>query len=126
MMDGQMGVQPNRWKKVTDVGDPPKKSGKKLSVLVRLSVFMSIKQRSLLMKSFVEWQFGYCNLIWIYNKMNTWVNDNKNLSNSIMNSILQSRTMTYNSGHSQFLWGVLSALVVLAWIHFIICDMKLF
>ena len=54
MMDGQMGVQPNRWKKVTDVGDPPKKSGKKLSVLVRLSVFMSIKQRSLLTKSFVE------------------------------------------------------------------------
>ena len=53
-MDGQMGVQPNRWKKVADVGDPPKKSGKKLSVLVRLSVFMSIKQRSLLMKSFVE------------------------------------------------------------------------
>ena len=53
-MDGQIGGQTNRWKKVTDVGDPPKTSGKKLSVLVRLSVFMSIKQRSLLMKSFVE------------------------------------------------------------------------
>ena len=37
-----------------------KKAGKKLSVLARLSNFMSIKQRRVLMKFFIESQFGYC------------------------------------------------------------------
>ena len=41
-----------------------KKLGKKLSVLARLSNFMSIKQRRVLMKSFVESQFGYRPSIW--------------------------------------------------------------
>ena len=43
-----------------------KKAGKKLSVLARLSNFMSIKQRRVLMKSFIESQFGYCPLIWMF------------------------------------------------------------
>ena len=38
------------------------KADKKLSVLARLSSFMSIKQRRVLMKSFVESQFVYCHL----------------------------------------------------------------
>ena len=36
-----------------------KKAGKKLSVYARLSNFMSIKQRRVLMKSFIELQFRY-------------------------------------------------------------------
>ena len=43
-----------------------KKAGKKLSVLARLSNFMNIKQRRVLMKSFIESQFGYCPLIWMF------------------------------------------------------------
>ena len=44
-----------------------KKAGKKLSVLPRLTNFMSIKQRRVLMKFFIESQFGcYC-LIWLFN-----------------------------------------------------------
>ena len=43
-----------------------KKTGKKLSVLARLSNFMNIKQRKVLMKSFIESQFGYCPLIWMF------------------------------------------------------------
>ena len=40
------------------------KAGKKLSALARLSHFLSLKQRRILMKSFIEAQFGYCQLIW--------------------------------------------------------------
>ena len=43
-----------------------KKLAKKFSVLARLSNFMSIKQRRVLMKSFIESQFGYCPLIWMF------------------------------------------------------------
>ena len=43
-----------------------KKAGKKLSVFPRLSNFMSIKQRGVLVKSFIESQFGYCPLIWLF------------------------------------------------------------
>ena len=42
-----------------------KKADKKLSVLVRLSNFMSIKQRRVLTKSFIESQLVYCPLIWM-------------------------------------------------------------
>ena len=43
-----------------------KKGGKKLPVLAILSNFMSIKQRKVLMKSFIESQFGDFPLIWIF------------------------------------------------------------
>ena len=119
-----------------------KKAGKKLSVLPRLTNFMSIKQRRVLMKSFIESQFGcYC-LIWLFNgrgvnnKINhlhkrsvrivhkdnnssfkeLLKNDNsftvhqrniqsltielfkvkENLSNTIMNDILQIRSLIHN------------------------------
>ena len=38
-------------------------AGKKLSVLARLSNFMSITQKRIIMKSFIESQFGYCPLV---------------------------------------------------------------
>ena len=43
-----------------------KKAGKKLSVLARLSNFMSLNQRRTLMKTFIESQFSYCPLIWMF------------------------------------------------------------
>ena len=43
-----------------------KKAGKKLSVLAKLSNFMSIKQRTVSKKSFLKSRFGYCPLIWIF------------------------------------------------------------
>ena len=42
------------------------KAGKKLSVPARLSDFMSIKQRRVFMKSFIESHFGYRPLIWMF------------------------------------------------------------
>ena len=43
-----------------------KKRGRKLAVLLRLSKFMSFKQKPILMKIFVESQFGYWPLIWMF------------------------------------------------------------
>ena len=45
-----------------------KKAGRKLSVLARLSSNMNLTQRSVLMKSFIETQFGYCPLVMGYGK----------------------------------------------------------
>ena len=43
-----------------------KKAGTKLSVLARLSSCMTLTQRGLLMKSYIESQFGYCLLVWMF------------------------------------------------------------
>ena len=43
-----------------------KKADRKLSVLSRLSNLRSFQQRRLLMKSFVEAQFGYYPLVWMF------------------------------------------------------------
>ena len=53
-----------------------KKAGRKLAVLARLSKFMSFKQKRILMKTFVESQFGFCPLIWMFHsrKVNSKTN----------------------------------------------------
>ena len=51
-----------------DVSNLCKKAGRKLSFLARLSSNMSLTQRSVLMKSFIEAQFGYCPLVMGYGK----------------------------------------------------------
>ena len=43
-----------------------RKREKKLSVLARLSNFISLNQRRTLMKTFIESQFGYCPLFWMF------------------------------------------------------------
>ena len=43
-----------------------RKAGNKLSVLARLSNFMSFKQRRIPLKTFIGSQFGYCLLIWMF------------------------------------------------------------
>ena len=42
-----------------------KKASRKLSVLVRICKFMTIEHRRMLMKTFIESQFGYCPLVWM-------------------------------------------------------------
>ena len=46
------------------------KAGRKLVVLARLSKFTSFKQKRILMKTFVESQFGNCPLIWMFHIRN--------------------------------------------------------
>ena len=43
-----------------------KKAGRKLSVLARLSSYITLTQRRVLMKSFIKPQFGYCPLVWMF------------------------------------------------------------
>ena len=43
-----------------------KNTGRKLSVLARLSSYMTLRQRRVLMKSFTEAQFRYCPLVWMF------------------------------------------------------------
>ena len=43
-----------------------KKAGRKLSVLASLSSYMTLTHRRVLMKSFIEAQFGYCPLVWMF------------------------------------------------------------
>ena len=43
-----------------------KKAGRKLSVLARLSNYMSFVKRKILLKAFAESQFGYCLLTWMF------------------------------------------------------------
>ena len=119
-----------------------KKAGKKLSVYARFSDFMSIKQRRVLMKSFIELQLRYLSLTQMFHgrKVSNKINhlhefslrivykdtnssfkkllkkDNSftvhhrniqslatelfkvkdNLSNTVMNDILQTRSLPYN------------------------------
>ena len=43
-----------------------KKAGRKLRAVARICTFVSLERPSTLMKSFIEWQFGYCPLVWIF------------------------------------------------------------
>ena len=45
-------------------------------MLARLSKIMSFKEKRILMKSFAEFQFGYCSLIWMFRrrKVNSKIN----------------------------------------------------
>ena len=53
-----------------------KKTRGKLAMLARLSKIMSFKEKRILMKSFAEFQFGYCSLIWMFRrrKVNSKIN----------------------------------------------------
>ena len=42
------------------------KAGRKLTVLNRLVKLLNLKKRRLLMKAFIESQFNYCPLIWMF------------------------------------------------------------
>ena len=54
-----------------------KKAGRKLAVFAKLSKFMSLKQKRILMKTFAESQFGYCPLIWMFHSrtLNSKINN---------------------------------------------------
>ena len=41
------------------------KANQKLSALFRVSYFMSTKQKRIIMKAFINSQFGYCPLVWM-------------------------------------------------------------
>ena len=50
------------------------KASQKLYALSRVSLYLSLYQRRMIMKSFIMSQFGYCSL--------TWMNHNRSLNNN--------------------------------------------
>ena len=52
------------------------KAGQKLHALSRISSFMNIKKRKLIMNAFITSQFGYCPLVWMFHsrEMNNRIN----------------------------------------------------
>ena len=53
-----------------------KKASQKLYALAWIAPFMDLKQRRNIMKAFVESQFGYCPLIWMFHSR--WLNNKIN------------------------------------------------
>ena len=71
-----------------------RKAGNKLSVLARLSNFMSFKQRRILLKTFIESQSGYCPLIWMFHS--------RRLNNKINHLLERSRRIIYKENYSSY------------------------
>ena len=70
------------------------KAGKKLSALARLSNFMSITQKRIIMKSFIESQFGYCPLVWMFHS--------RSLNNRINHIHERALRIVYKDYYSSF------------------------
>ena len=58
------------------VGTLCNKASQKLHALSRISHYMDVKQRQLIMKAFINSQFGYCPLVWMFHSrlMNNRIN----------------------------------------------------
>ena len=52
-----------------------KKTCQKLNTLVCLAIFMNVDKKRTIMKAFIESQFGYCPLFWMF--------ESRNLNNKI-------------------------------------------
>ena len=54
-----------------------RKAAQKLHALARIAHFMSFRQRRIIMKSFINSQFGYCPLVWMFHsrKLNNRINN---------------------------------------------------
>ena len=70
-----------------------KRAGRKLSVLARLSSHMTLTQRRVLMKSFIEPRFGYCPLVWMFHGT---------VLNSKINHLHSSLRIVYKDSISSF------------------------
>ena len=64
----------------------------RLFMLARLSNFMSFKQRRIILKTFIESQFGYCPLIWIF--------DSRRVNNKINHLHERSLRIVYKDNYS--------------------------
>ena len=71
-----------------------KKASQKLYPLARIAPFMDLKQRRNIMKAFVESQFGYCPLIWMFHS--------RGLNNKINRIHERALRITYKDKSSTF------------------------
>ena len=71
-----------------------KKASQKLYALAQIAPFMDLKQRRNIMKAFVESQFGYCPLIWMFHS--------RGLNNKINRIHERALRITYKDKPSTF------------------------
>ena len=70
------------------------KASQKLYALSKASLYMSLKQRRMIMQSFIMSQFGYCPLI--------WMNHNRSLNNNINRIHERTLRIVYGDKKSTF------------------------
>ena len=68
-----------------------KKASLKLNALARIAPFMNVSKKRIIMKSFIESQFGYCPLIWMFHS--------RGLNNKINRIHERALRITYNDKH---------------------------
>jgi len=71
------------------------KASRKLHALARISKYMSINKRRIIMKAFIESQFGYCPLIWMFH--NRTLNNRINkIHERALRLVYQDNTLTFS------------------------------
>ena len=71
-----------------------KKACQKLTALVRIAPLMNVDKKRMIMKTFIELQFGYCPLVWLFHS--------RSLNNKINRIHERSLRITYNDKSSSF------------------------
>ena len=71
-----------------------KKPCQKLNALVRLEPFMNFDKKRMIVKAFIELQFGYCPLVWMFHS--------RSLNNKIYRIHERALRITYNDKSSSF------------------------
>ena len=71
-----------------------KKAGQKLNALARIATFMDTNKKRTIMKAFVESQFSYCPLIWMFHS--------RGLNNKINRIHERALRITFNDKSSTF------------------------
>ena len=71
-----------------------KKVSLKLNALVRIARFMNVSKKRIILKSFIESQFGYCPLIWMLHS--------RGLNNKINRIHERALRITYNDKSSSY------------------------
>ena len=71
-----------------------KKACQKLNALARLPPYMNVEKRRIIMKAFIESQFGYCPLVWMFHS--------RGINNKINRIHERALRITYNNKSSSF------------------------
>ena len=71
-----------------------KKVSLKLNALTHIAPFMNVSKKRIIMKLFIEWQFGYCHLIWMFH--------GRGLNNKINGIHERALRITYNDKSSSY------------------------
>ena len=79
---------------VSHINNLCKKASQKINALARISSYMNIRKKKVLMKSFITSQFGYCPLIWMFHS--------RALNNKINSIHERALRITYNDKNSTF------------------------